>query len=175
MLASKAGSAKVSLKLVFKDDLPAGGLLFVFSNPAAAQREEERKIVQNILIPFVSANKTGTASTTEATGSAAAATPPAGSTPGTPSAVALGKRKAIDESAAPSPAPSGGAGAGTQPNKARIEAIKLRQRVLKKNPKLAALHRELVIGKQITEADFWQGREVRFSHIVKNHTDNRTC
>jgi transcription initiation factor TFIIH subunit 1 len=32
--------------------------------------------------------------------------------------------------------------------------------VLNKNPNLKMLHRELVLGKQITEEEFWEGREV---------------
>jgi len=38
--------------------------------------------------------------------------------------------------------------------------FKLRKRVLMSNPDLAALHKDLVIGGQITEAEFWDGREV---------------
>lgn len=37
----------------------------------------------------------------------------------------------------------------------------LRIRVLLGNPELAALHRELVMSRQITEDEFWEGRQVR--------------
>ncbi|KAF9051169.1 hypothetical protein BDZ89DRAFT_527109 [Hymenopellis radicata] len=40
--------------------------------------------------------------------------------------------------------------------------FRLRKTVLLSNPELGALHRELVIGGQITEAEFWEGRE----HLV---------
>ena len=43
---------------------------------------------------------------------------------------------------------------------ARPVNYKLRLRVLNKNPNLKMLHRELVLGKQITEEEFWEGREV---------------
>lgn len=33
------------------------------------------------------------------------------------------------------------------------------------NPELGALHRDLVMGGQITEAEFWEGREVRFLRL----------
>ena len=56
MLASKAGSKKTSLQLLFRDDLPSGGLLFTFTS---STRDDDRKEVQDLLIPFVSANKSG--------------------------------------------------------------------------------------------------------------------
>ena len=37
---------------------------------------------------------------------------------------------------------------------------KLKMNVLKKNPNLWALHKELVRGQQISEKEFWEGREV---------------
>ena len=39
--------------------------------------------------------------------------------------------------------------------------FRLRKRVLLANPELLALHKDLVMGGQITEAEFWEGREVR--------------
>jgi len=172
MLASKAGSAKVSLKLLFKDEIPAGGLHFTFTNPNAAMREEDRKIVQDILIPFVAANRAGgapSAATTPApatNGADAAASGP--STPnvtGTPTSL-IGKRKLREEeNNAPSPAGSTGSGG---PKRAREpENKRLKIRVLKKNPHLGELFRALVSnppegGPRITEAEFWQGREVGY-------------
>ncbi|KAI9639283.1 TFIIH p62 subunit, N-terminal domain-containing protein [Dioszegia hungarica] len=157
MLASKAGKPKISLKLVFKDDVPAGGLLFTFT---AASKEEDRKAVQDILIPFVSANKgipvgaaptpvAGPSGPTTATaalvsGAAGSSGAPSPGTPvGTPSAVSKGKRKAEDTLMTP----------------AKKAETKLKMRVLNKNSNLKALHRELVMGGQISEKEFWEGRE----------------
>lgn len=39
--------------------------------------------------------------------------------------------------------------------------FRLRKKVLVNNPELGALHRDLVMTGQITEAEFWDGREVR--------------
>lgn len=39
--------------------------------------------------------------------------------------------------------------------------FRLRKRVLMSHPELGALHRELVASGQISEAEFWEGREVR--------------
>lgn len=36
------------------------------------------------------------------------------------------------------------------------------------NPELGALHRDLVMSGQITEADFWDGREVRDSQSQRD-------
>lgn len=41
--------------------------------------------------------------------------------------------------------------------------FRLRKKVLMSNPELGALHRGLVMSGQITEAEFWEGREVRAS------------
>jgi transcription initiation factor TFIIH subunit 1 len=35
-------------------------------------------------------------------------------------------------------------------------------RVLRKNPTLKLLYTELVLGKEITEEEFWDGREVSY-------------
>ena len=42
-----------------------------------------------------------------------------------------------------------------------ISDFRIRKKVLVKTPELAALHRELVVSGQITETEFWEGREVR--------------
>ena len=172
MLASKAGSAKVSLKLLFKDDIPNGGLHFTFTSSTVSQREGDRKIVQNTLIPFVSATRAGVPSgsgggsggfgvTGVTGGSSVPTSTPGGSASGTPGTV-VGKRKAIDGgSAGASPGASGEGGGGSGGK--RPENWKLRVKVLKKNPHLDLLHRELVRGKQITEAEFWEGREVSYT------------
>ena len=43
--------------------------------------------------------------------------------------------------------------------------FELRKKVLRDNPELGALHKDLVMTGQITEAEFWDGREV--SNTVK--------
>lgn len=158
MLASKAGKPKVSLKLVFKDEIPAGGLLFTFT---ATTKEDDRKAVQDILIPFVSVNKGVAAPTPVAAsgpsttngGEESGASTPLPGTPGALSAVQKGKRKAED-SPGPGPVLSEAAQA------ARKAEQKLKMKVLGKNANLKMLHRELVLGGQISEKEFWEGREV---------------
>ncbi len=151
MLASKAGSERISLKILFKDDIPANGLLFTFTNPSS--REDDRLIVQDTLIPFVSSNRAGPSTPVPVVTTGIAS--PATGTPGTPTGVvgnaARGKRKAEDGLVE-----ANGRGGGGKD----LVGSKLRMRVLKKNPNLMILHRELVLGKQITEDEFWEGREV---------------
>jgi len=61
---------------------------------------------------------------------------PTDTAPGTPSAVAGGVRRP------------------------QTQMGKIRLRVLRKNPTLKMLHTELVLAKEITEEEFWDGREV---------------
>ena len=147
MLASKSGSERISLKILFKDDLPANGLMFTFTNTTS--REEDRRIVQDVLIPFVSGNRAGPPALVHVPSPVQAGP----STPGTPTRAAVtaakGKRKADD-----------GMPEGNPTKTARPANNKLRLRVLNKHPNLKILHRELVLGKQITEEEFWEGREV---------------
>ena len=163
MLASKADSAKVSLKLIFKDDVPAGGLLFTFTNPTQQNRVSDRLTVQDILIPFVSANKgiTPHPTTTPA--------PTTTSSTGTPSTFIGAKRKIGDDiQAVDSPAQSNGGTPGTVntvKQKQMDHLRKMKMRVLEKNPALAALYKELVWQPEdptmkISEKEFWSGREV---------------
>ena len=127
MLASKAGAKRVSLQLLFKEDIPSGGLLFTFTN--LNTREDDRKLVQDLLIPFVAANK----NVTSIPGPSAPS--PIAASPGSPSL----KRKR------------------DEPNR---EINILRKAVLNKHPDLKKLHRALVLSDQISEEEFWSGREV---------------
>nr|XP_018262956.1 transcription initiation factor TFIIH subunit 1 [Kwoniella dejecticola CBS 10117]OBR85114.1 transcription initiation factor TFIIH subunit 1 [Kwoniella dejecticola CBS 10117] len=185
MLASKAGSKAVSLKVLFRDDIPSGGLHLTFSN--LSTREEDRKAVQDILIPFVAANKNPQGAsnpTSNAVSSSSSANANGSSStnqivpPSTSAAQAVlqakGKRKLDDVAAedvaggsgiaspgTPGTSSPGGGGTTLSPaaRAQRKREYKLRQKVLEKNPTLRMLHRELVIGKQITEEEFWDGRE----------------
>lgn len=161
MFASKATSAKVSLKVTFKDDIPAGGLLFTFTSPDAAA---DRTSVQDTLIPYITTNRSGPAlapaANGEASGGGSPATPLPGTPVGTPDLLNKGKRKAPPyDPSTPTSTPEAGPG-GKRPV---MQNGRIKQRVLKKNPNLKILYTELVLGKEITEEEFWDGREVRFT------------
>jgi len=49
-----------------------------------------------------------------------------------------------------------------------VNDFRIRKKVLVKTPELAALHRELVMSGQITETEFWEGREVRSTRLGPN-------
>lgn len=152
MFASKATSAKVSLKITFRDDIPAGGLLFTFTSAKAG---DDRTAVQDTLIPYITANRSAPNGVTPAA-------PPAAPSP----AAVAGpsgekKRKAYDPSTPTDTAPgtpSAVAGAGAR--RPQTQLGKIRLRVLRKNPTLKMLYTELVLAKEITEEEFWDGREV---------------
>jgi len=165
MFASKATSAKVSLKVTFRDDIPAGGLLFTFTSPQAA---DDRTTVQDTLIPYITANRSAPTTVTPApvpgpataVGSTSAAPSPSA---GTPEGSGKGKRKAYDPStptsdAGPATPVAGGGGL----KRLQTQNAKIKLRVLRKNPTLKLLYTELVLGKEITEEEFWDGREVSY-------------
>lgn len=160
MLASKPGNERVSLKILFKENVPAGGLHFVFTN--ANTREDDRKAVQDVLIPFVAENKNSNASAPGTPGSATTPNTPSAATGVAMSDVAKGKRRINEVTPAGLSAVS--AESSPLPPAVRSQRRKyntLRQRVLEKNDALRMLHRDLVLGRQITEEEFWEGREVR--------------
>lgn len=73
----------------------------------------------------------------------------------------------VQPHASTSRAASVSSNAGTPgPQNDPINDFRLRKKVLVQTPELAALHRELVMTRQISEAEFWEGREVRFSCTV---------
>lgn len=66
------------------------------------------------------------------------------------------------------PGPSGG--------ELSISDFRLRKKVMMKHPDIGSLHKELVMSGQITEAEFWEGREVRLcpsGSYTSHHADVR--
>jgi transcription initiation factor TFIIH subunit 1 len=183
MFASKATAAKVSLKVTFKDDIPAGGLMFTFTS---SQAGEDRTSVQDTLIPYITANRSApngvvppaAAATPTSTSAAAVAVASAN---GTPTESGSKKRKAFDPSTPTDTAPGtpsgpSGAGGGGGGKGVQTAAKKIQLRVLRKNPNLKLLYIELVVGKEITEEEFWDGREVSYTgQIREDQLTNRHC
>lgn len=153
MFASKATSAKVSLKVTFRDDVPAGGLLFTFTS---AKASDDRTSVQDTLIPYITANRSAPNGVTPAAPSAAPS----------PAAVAgpSGEKKRKFDPATPTDTAPGTPSAVAGARRPQTQLGKIRLRVLRKNPTLKLLHTELVLAKEITEEEFWDGREVSYFH-----------
>ncbi|TFK54130.1 hypothetical protein OE88DRAFT_1654632 [Heliocybe sulcata] len=159
LFCSKEGAAQVRLKVgLVKDD---GGHNFTFTSAqpvALSERETFKRELTNI----IARNR----------GSSEAPTPKplTTSTPPTP---VNGHPPPIRPSGGVTPAPSrrtapplsraasvlSNGGTPGPSNGLTVEDIKLRKKVLGANSELAALHKELVMSGQITESEFWEGRE----------------
>ncbi|GBE80685.1 hypothetical protein SCP_0304040 [Sparassis crispa] len=150
LFCSKEGAAQTRLKLgVVGDDT---GHNFTFTAPQGVALAEREKF-KNELTAIISRNRSGVATP-------ASAVPPGTPVPARP--ITHGHRPSVQASrASTSRAPSTGSdshASGTPVNDPTSE-FRLRKKVLLSNPELAALHRELVMGGQITENEFWEGRE----------------
>ncbi|KAF5370570.1 hypothetical protein D9758_001928 [Tetrapyrgos nigripes] len=149
LFCSKEGAAQVRLKLgLFADD---NGHNFTFISPQAIAYSEREKFKKE-LTTIISRNRTAAEN---------AAKPPV--TAINASTLSTPKPSTV----APSPASSSRAASVSSDTGATpiilgndpATDFRLRKTVLLGNPDLAALHRELVIGGQITEPEFWEGRE----------------
>ena len=142
------------LKIGLEND--SNGHNFTFTSPppsALTERETFKAQLTTIISNNRAARETGVLPSPQ-TGVAAASASPNGS---------------AHRSAAPTP---------SRPSTSRAESVsstretpvndpindfRIRKKVLVKTPELAALHRELVMSGQITETEFWEGREVHSS------------
>ncbi|EGO25262.1 hypothetical protein SERLADRAFT_465142 [Serpula lacrymans var. lacrymans S7.9] len=158
LFCSKEGAAQVRLKLGLVND--DNGHNFTFTAPQAVAYSE-RETFKRELTNIISRNR----STVDSIANPAAAPPPIvaassaspskAPTPRPPVAVASASR------ASTSRAPSVSSDRRTPilPGTDAASDFRLRKKVLMGNPELASLHRELVMSGQITEAEFWEGRE----------------
>ncbi|KAJ3567587.1 hypothetical protein NP233_g6270 [Leucocoprinus birnbaumii] len=132
LFCSKEGASQVRLKIaLFTDE---NGHNFTFTSPNA---RNEREKFKNELTVIVGTNK-------------AAAEAGVSGTRGVPPLPLSRAESVASERRATTPVI-----AGIDPAK----DFKLRKKVLMGNPDLATLHKDLVISGQITEAEFWDGRE----------------
>ncbi|KAH9949597.1 hypothetical protein B0H21DRAFT_727583 [Amylocystis lapponica] len=153
LFCSKEGSAQVRLKLgLVADD---AGHNFTFTAPQVVALTEREKF-KTELTNIISRNRIGPATpTVQQSGPPIIAAPSNVSTPRPlmPAPVASTSRAvSVGDSRA----------SGTPANDPSSD-YRLRKKVLLNSPELAALHRELVMGGQITENEFWEGRE----HLLK--------
>lgn len=127
------------------------GHTFTFTNPAPVATAE-REQFKNEITNHISRNRTARASGQLSTDAPA--------TPTTPSNFAAPPPKT------PTIRPPGGTPRASSITSDRsgsgndVADFQLRKRVLLNSPELATLHRELVMTGQITENEFWDGREV---------------
>jgi len=156
LFCSKEGAAQVRLKIGLVED--DSGHNFTFTSPqpvAIVEREKFKKELTSI----ISRNRSSQDSLPQPTQPAIALLSPRVSALAAPTPKPTITPVRLSESRATSVA-----------NERRETPIitssdpasdfRLRKKVLMSNPELGALHRDLVMSGQITEADFWDGREV---------------
>jgi len=156
LFVNSEGSAKAMIKVVeIKPDTSHG---FVFtSNNALKERNDFKEGISAILAernlranansgtPRAGSSPAGSPSVSDASGSA----------PGTP------KLSSAQFKMGPGAARrglNGGAGPSSE--------LKVRFELLKQNKELAMLHKELVMGKHVSEEEFWESRK----HLLRNKT-----
>ena len=159
LFCSKEGAPQVRLKVaLFTDE---NGHNFTFVSPNA---RNEREKFKKELTGIVSINKTAA----EAGSRGLIASPPVPVT-ATPTHKTSNFNAPTPRVLGRIPLPPSRAASVTSERRATTPVIvgvdpsndfKLRKRVLMSNLDLATLHKDLVIGGQITEAEFWDGREV---------------
>lgn len=154
LFCSKDGAPQVKLKLVLRGD--DAGHFFTFTAPnAQAEREQFKTELTNIIgrnknaADIISRLPAPRPPPSLPVFSASVPTP---TLPPLPSSQPSRAESVSSNDARATPSISGHDAA---------RDFRLRKTVLLSNPELTALHRELVIGGHITEAEFWEGREVR--------------
>lgn len=155
---SKEGSPQIVMKLQLAEGVKATrdgkeSVLFHFIGSVVGVAEDkvkaaqERNSFKDYLADVVADNKARAAA---AINSTPAATSTGNATPAAaPSPMVAGSSPAVA-----SPAPSAAVNKRKKESSGATE-LELRIRVLKANPSLATLHQEVVMSKQITDAEFW--------------------
>ncbi|KZS93922.1 hypothetical protein SISNIDRAFT_453637 [Sistotremastrum niveocremeum HHB9708] len=151
LFCSKEGAAQVRLKLnVLGDDQ---GHNFTFtSHNALAERDKFKQELTNI----IGRNRASTVSTPVSAAPSPLPLPTAKPKPTAHTPLQQPSPRAISS---PRHSSRANSRAPTAPPSRPPEDFRLRKKVLINNPDLATLHRELVIGGQISETEFWAGRD----------------
>jgi transcription initiation factor TFIIH subunit 1 len=150
LFCSKEGAAQVKLKLGLVGDDTGHNFTFTSPQPVAnTEREKFKKELTNI----ISRNRSGIDNTPK---------PPVTAAVTTPTSSALAPRPLLPSKPSTSRAASVSSDGRTSiiPGSDPASEFRLRKKVLMSNPELGSLHRELVMSGQLTEIEFWDGREV---------------
>ena len=161
LFCSKEGAAQVRLKLgLLGDD---NGHNFTFTSPpqiALAEREKFKKELTNI----ISRNRSqdGLPKPIQPSLSLSNSLSVSSGTPAVATTKPTAPPLRLSDSRAPSVSGDSRRPTPVFTGNDPTSDFRLRKKVLMSNPELGALHRELVMSGQITEAEFWDGREVIF-------------
>ena len=140
LFCSKEGSAQVKLKLGLVGN--DAGHTFMFTSP---QANADREMFKTEITKIISLNRNTSASVDNGAVSAKALA----SSIQRAATSSVSRATSVSSNDRMSIAPSG-----------LMDDYHIRKKVLMKSPELATLHRELVMTGQITENEFWEGREV---------------
>ncbi|GAA5871528.1 hypothetical protein JCM16303_000784 [Sporobolomyces ruberrimus] len=165
LFASKEGGPRVMLKIAFNPLPPQTDDSYNFTFTSAATALSDRERFKGEISTIIARNREREA---QIASNAAAA---AGTQNGTSTAGGgqdKGKGKAVESRA--NDQSGGGANtlnSTTQPSSSTTTTtatsqggtFRLRKQILQSSPQLLSLHRELVLSGQLTEQEFWQGRE----------------
>lgn len=166
LFCSKEGAAQVRLKLGLVND--DAGHNFTFTATPQDVAYSERETFKTELTNIISRNRSSGILAGAANTGAVVAMPAQTRKGPVTAASTLTPLKAATPAALPSSRASTSRATSVMSD-ARTPILsgqdaatefRLRKRVLLANPDLLALHKELVMGGQITEAEFWDGREV---------------
>ncbi|PPR05823.1 hypothetical protein CVT26_010103 [Gymnopilus dilepis] len=156
LFCSKEGAPQVKLKISLVSD--PNGHNFTFTSDKPIALADCAKFKQE-LTTIISRNKSASATLPKPSAAPitahaiSAASTPSASTPRppqTPSRTSVSRAASVSGDRRLTPVI-----AGSDP----ADDFRLRKKVLLSNPELGALHKELVMTGQITEAEFWDGRE----------------
>ncbi|KAF8270272.1 hypothetical protein EI94DRAFT_1798336 [Lactarius quietus] len=150
LFSSKEGAAQVRLKIGLENDSNGHNFTFTSAPPVALT---EREMFKAQLTTIISNNR--------AARDSGAAQPPQASVP-IPTSTSNGAVRRAPAPTTPRPSDSRAESVSSHrgtPVNDPIHDFHVRKKVLLNTPELAALHRELVMSGQITETEFWEGRE----------------
>ncbi len=147
LFCSKEGSPQVKLKLALVGN--DAGHTFMFTAPQATA-SAEREVFKRELTMMISENRSNSSAQQQRVHQQE------NIVPGTPKNFpGVSRATSVSSGRASSLGPAGAP-----------DDLQLRKKVLVKNSELAKLHRDLVLSGQITEAEFWEGREVRQNSLT---------
>lgn len=151
LFCSKEGAAQVRLKIGLVGD--DNGHNFTFTSSPQSTAYTERETFKREITTILSRNRT--------VADANIRTPSAAPTPAAVSNAPTPRPHGVSRNSS-SRAPSVSSDGKTPiiPGSDPTSDFRLRKKVLMSNPELGTLHRDLVMSGQITESEFWEGREV---------------
>ncbi|KAI6169487.1 hypothetical protein EDD17DRAFT_1682826 [Pisolithus thermaeus] len=158
LFCSKEGAPQVRLKLGLVND--DAGHNFTFSSEPQTVALTERETFKSELTNVISRNRSG---------ASAAPPPPSVATPKAPMTASTSLSPSKPSTPVTVPASRASVSRATSvasdgrapiiPGADAASDFRLRKKVLMSNPELLALHKDLVMTGQITESEFWEGRE----------------